>query len=253
MSFLDRIRPAKRREVRLLQEAPPATDWAPDVRSLHEVLKGRRKLSFIAEIKRRSPSRGDLRKGAEPISVARAYEAAGASAISVLTDGPHFGGALRDLVKVRAAVGIPVLRKDFILDELQLDETRAIGADAALLIVAFLKPARLTRLLAHAHEIGLEVLVETHDDEEVRLALDAGARIVGTNNRNLHSLQVDLAVSEALLPAIPRGVLKVAESGLKTRTDARRMFAAGAHGVLVGTALMAQPDVGEALKQLGCG
>ena len=253
MSFLDRVRPAKQREVRALRDRPPVRSWGPEVRSLHAALKGRRKLSFIAEIKRASPSRGAIRPEADPVTIARAYEAAGASAISVLTDGPHFGGALRDLAQVRAAVGLPVLRKDFILDELQLDEARAVGADAALLIVAFLKPPRLAELLEHARGIGLEVLVETHDAEEVRVALDAGARIVGVNNRDLHSLRVDLATAERLMPAIPRGVLRIAESGLKSRADARRMHGAGAHGVLVGSSLMSERDVGAALKSLGCG
>jgi len=253
MSFLDRIRPAKQDEVSALTDAPPALEIAPEVRSLHAALKGRRKLSFIAEVKRASPTRGAIRPSADPVAIARTYEAAGASAISVLTDRPHFGGSLADLARVRAAVGIPVLRKDFILDELQLDEARAAGADAALLIVAFVSPQRFAELHAHAVEIGLEVLVETHTEREVAVAVDAGARIVGVNNRDLHTLRVDLGVSEALMKAVPRGTLKIAESGVASAADARRMFKAGAHGVLVGSSLMSQPDVGDALKSLGCG
>lgn len=253
MSFLDRIRPEKLREVRELREAPPIAGWVPETRSFHAALKGRRKLSYIAEVKRCSPTRGEIRPGADPAAIALAYEAAGASAISVLTDRPHFGGTLRDLARVKSAVSIPVLRKDFILDELQLDEARAAGADAALLIVAFLKPKRFAELHAHALDIGLEVLVETHDEDEVAVSLDGGARIVGVNNRDLHSLRIDLSVSEAVMPRIPRGVLKIAESGLQSDADARRMFRAGAHGVLVGSSLMLADDVGEALQAMGCG
>ncbi|MCP4807216.1 MAG: indole-3-glycerol phosphate synthase TrpC [Proteobacteria bacterium] len=248
MSFLDRIRPAKLAEVEALQGRVFDLDQPP-VRSLAAALKAPG-LSVIAEVKRRSPTRGDIRPGADPVEIANGYANAGAAAISVLTDEPHFGGTLADLRAVTAPV--PVLRKDFILDELQLDEAREAGADAALLIVAFLTPSRLAELHAHAHAIGLEVLVETHSAEEIRIALDAGSRIVGVNNRDLKALTIDLAVCEALIPTLPDDVVKVAESGVFTRQDAARMAAAGADAILVGSSLMSKPDPAQALADL-CG
>lgn len=250
MSFLERIRPAKLAEVEALRAARPVPRTTP-VRSLSAALR-RPGRQVLAELKRASPSRGPIRPGADPVDIARAYQDAGAAGLSVLTDGPHFGGSLRDLERIRDAVQIPVLRKDFILDELQLDQARAIGADAALLIVAFLTPDRLAELLAHAHGLGLEVLVETHSAHELQVAQDAGARIVGVNSRDLRSLHIDLAVAEALLPSIPSSVVRVAESGIHGPADAARMEAAGADALLVGTHLMTQPDPGQALRDLLC-
>ena len=248
MSFLDRIRPAKLAEVEALRGRAFDLDQPP-VRSLAQALRAPG-LSVIAEVKRRSPTRGDIFPGADPVAIADGYARAGAAAISVLTDEPHFGGTLADLRQVSAPV--PVLRKDFILHELQLDEAREAGADAALLIVAFLSPDRLAQLHAHAHAIGLEVLVETHDADEIAIALDAGATIVGVNNRDLKALTIDLVVCERLIPTLPDQVVKVAESGVFTRDDAARMRAAGADAILVGSSLMSQPDPAQALADL-CG
>lgn len=247
-SFLDRIRPEKEAEVAALLAAPPTPLQTP-VRSLSKALRAPG-LSAIAEIKRSSPSRGEIRPGADPVAIARSYEAAGAAAISVLTDRPHFGGTLQDLEAVRDAVELPVLRKDFLIHRVQLDQARAHGADAALLMVSMLSPAELGSMLAHAHDLGLECLVEAHSAEELQIALDSGAQIVGVNNRDLHTLNIDLAVCEALLPTLPPEVVAVAESGVHRRADAVRMEKAGAHAILVGTGLMTQPAPGAALRTL---
>jgi len=249
VSFLERIRPEKLAEVKALRTAAPDPASGGPTRSFHAALVAPG-LSAIAELKRRSPSRGDIRPGADPVDIALAYAANGARALSVLTDGPHFGGSLEDLDRVREAVALPVLRKDFIISELQLDQTRAWGADAALLIVAMLDQATLARLHAHAVQLGLDVLVETHDAEEIARALDAGATIVGVNNRSLHTLAIDLATCETLLPTLPTGIVRVAESGLRTRAEVLRMQA---DAILVGSSLMTAPDPGQALRELLCG
>ncbi|MCB9762998.1 MAG: indole-3-glycerol phosphate synthase TrpC [Alphaproteobacteria bacterium] len=249
MSFLERIRPAKEAEVADLRAAPPDPSAAPPARSLHAALKAPG-LQAIAEVKRRSPSRGLIREGADAADIARSYAAAGAAAISVLTDGPHFGGSLDDLQAVRAAVDIPVLRKDFLIDPLQVAEARAAGADAVLLIVAMLADEVLQELLDATRVLGMEALVETHTAAEVARALACGARIIGVNNRDLVSLEVDLAHGEAVLPGLPPQVARVAESGIRGPADRRRMEAAGADAILVGTALMGAADPGVALRGL---
>jgi indole-3-glycerol phosphate synthase len=204
----------------------------------------------IAEVKRASPSAGAIDAGLDAPAQARRYAGAGAAAISVLTDGPGFGGSLDDLRAVRAAVDVPLLRKDFVLDRYQLLEARAAGADAALLIVAALPEDLLRRLLADCGELGLAALVEVHDLGEAELAVRAGARIVGVNNRNLHTFVVDLATSEQVLPALPAGVKGVAESGVRTPADAARLRRAGAANLLVGEALVRAPDPARLLREL---
>jgi len=204
----------------------------------------------IAEVKRASPSAGAIAGGLDAVAQARRYAAAGAAAISVLTDGPGFGGSLADLAAVRAAVATPLLRKDFVLDRYQLLEARLHGADAALLIVAALSPDALRRLLAESEAVGLAALVEVHDAAEVDVALGAGARLVGVNNRNLSTFEVDLAVSERLLPSLPDGVKGVAESGVRTAADARRLRRAGAANLLVGEALVRADDPGKLIAEL---
>ncbi len=247
-SFLEGIRPEKEDEVEALLNDPPVVLERP-IRSLSQALSAPG-LQAIAEIKRRSPSRGDIRPGADPVQIAQGYQADGAAAISVLTDGPHFGGSLQDLARISAAVDIPVLRKDFLIHKLQLDQAHAHGADAALLMVSMLKPSQLKLMLSHAHKLGLECLVEAHSADEVQVAVDCGARILGVNNRDLRSLHIDLAVCEALIPTLPETVVSVAESGVHTRADAQRMEAAGAMSILVGTGLMTQPDPSAALRVL---
>jgi indole-3-glycerol phosphate synthase len=205
---------------------------------------------IIAECKRRSPSRGILRHDYFPAVHARAYAEAGAAAISVLTEPTFFDGSPEHLRAVRAAVDIPVLRKDFIVSDYQLLEAAALGADAALLIVGALEQRELVELLSRAEELHLAALVEVHDVEELRRALDGGARIVGVNSRNLRTLAVDPDVFDAVAAELPRGVTAVAESGIRTRDDLTRLSNAGYHAFLVGERLIAQPDPGAALREL---
>jgi indole-3-glycerol phosphate synthase len=195
-------------------------------------------VGVIAEVKRRSPSAGAIREEADPVETALLYEKGGASAISVLTDLEYFGGTLGDIERVTSHTKLPVIRKDFIIDELQILEARNAGASAVLLIVRLLGRESLRALRDIAHEAGMVALVEVHDDEELDIAIDSGARIIGVNNRDLDTLTIDLAVSERLIPRIPKGVTAVAESGLRSPDDVRRMADAGADAVLVGEALM---------------
>ncbi len=205
---------------------------------------------IIAEVKRASPSAGAIASGLDAPAQARRYAEAGAAAISVLTDGPGFGGSLADLSAVRETVAVPLLRKDFVIDRYQLLEARLHGADAALLIVAALSDDRLRTLLSECAALGLAALVEVHDRPELEVALSAGARVVGVNNRNLKTFVVDLAVSEALVPSIPAEVKAVAESGVRTAADARRLRAGGAANLLVGEALVRAADPGELLREM---
>jgi indole-3-glycerol phosphate synthase len=205
---------------------------------------------IIAECKRRSPSKGILRHDYLPAVHARAYAEAGAVAISVLTEPTFFDGSLEHLREVRAAVAIPVLRKDFIVSGYQLLEAAALGADAVLLIVGALEQRELVELLSQAEGLRLAALVEVHDLNELRRALDGGARIVGVNSRNLRTLAVDPRVFDAVAAALPRGVTAVAESGIRTRDDLTRLSAAGYQAFLVGERLIAQQDPGAALREL---
>jgi indole-3-glycerol phosphate synthase len=191
-------------------------------------------VNIVAECKRRSPSRGVLRADYDPVAIAKGYRAAGAAAISVLTEPTFFDGSLDDLANVRKAVDVPLLRKDFIVSEYQLLEARAAGADAVLLIAGALQPAELTRLMARSSDLGL----------------DAGADLVGVNNRNLRTLAVDLDVSEELIARIPKGVVAVSESGIKTPADITRFMGLGYRAFLVGERFMTTADPGGALRAL---
>jgi indole-3-glycerol phosphate synthase len=204
----------------------------------------------IAECKRRSPSRGVLRARYNPVAIAQSYAAAGAAAISVLTEPTFFDGALEHLQAVRAAVTTPLLRKDFIVTEYQVVEAAAFGADAVLLIVASLDTPALARLIAQARTLGLAALVEVHDLKEIDRAADAGADVIGVNSRNLRTLQVDRAVLDDLAPALPSGTLAVAESGLRTAEDLRRLGARRYDAFLIGERFMTEPDPGAALARL---
>ncbi len=223
---------------------------APRVRPFAAALARPGPISVIAEHKRRSPSRGAIREDLGPADVARRYEAAGASALSVLTDEPFFGGRLAHLTEARSATGLPALRKDFILDPWQIWEARAAGADAVLLIVAALEDAELRELLGEACAVGVDALVEVHERAELERALLAGARLVGVNNRDLRTLAVSLETSLALVAAIPDDVVAVAESGIRSRDDLKRLRGAGFDACLVGEHLMASPDPGAALRRL---
>ncbi|OGK87369.1 MAG: indole-3-glycerol phosphate synthase [Candidatus Rokubacteria bacterium GWC2_70_16] len=224
---------------------PPALDFEGALRPA----AGER-VRLIAEVKRASPSRGVLSAALDPAAQARAYAAAGAAALSVLTDEKYFHGTLGDLAAVRAAVTLPVLRKEFILDEYQLWESRAAGADAVLLIVAALGGGLLRELFQAAKGAGLGTLVEAHTAREVEEALAVGARVVGVNNRDLQTLETDLAASVALLALIPPEHVAVSESGISTRQDVERVVAAGAQAVLVGEALVRAGDIAAKVREL---
>jgi len=260
-AILDRILAAKRQELeRRCQEEPLAVlrerlAQAPPTRSLARALGGP-SLALIAEVKRASPSRGVLRADLDPQALARTYAGSGAAAISVLTEEQHFQGSLGDLEAVRAVLDgrggprPPLLRKDFLFDAYHLFEARAYGADAVLLIVAILKPKLLAELLALAATLGLECLVEVHDEQELERALAADAQIIGINNRDLRTFAVDLAVSERLRPLIPRDRVVVAESGIHTRADVERLRALGVNAVLIGEALVTAGDPAGKIEEL---
>jgi len=207
-------------------------------------------VNVIAECKRRSPSRGVLRRDYDPVAIAKRYAACGAAAISVLTEPTFFDGALEHLAAVRRAVDVPLLRKDFIVCEYQLFEARAAGADAVLLIVAALDPGEVGALAERARELGLDALVEVHDERELDEALAAGARVIGVNNRNLRTLTVDVAASERLIARMPRDVIGVSESGLRTREDLDRLARLGYRAFLIGERFMTADDPGAALAAL---
>jgi indole-3-glycerol phosphate synthase len=245
-----RVRVAEEQRRRPLDELHEAVRHAPPPRAFAAALARPGRVNVIAEHKRRSPSRGAIREDLAPGDVARRYEAAGAAALSVLTDEAFFGGRLAHLAEARASASLPVLRKDFVVDPWQVWEARAAGADAVLLIVAALADPELRALLAVAAEAGVDALVEVHDGAELERALAAGARVVGVNNRDLKTLAVRLETSLALAPRIPDEVVAVAESGIRSGADVRALRAAGFDAFLVGEQLMSAPDPGAALRQL---
>jgi indole-3-glycerol phosphate synthase len=218
-----------------------------------EALSRPDRLNVIAECKRRSPSRGVLRAAYQPATIAASYAAAGAAAISVLTEPTFFDGSLEHLRAVRAAVEVPILRKDFIVSEYQVLEAKEAGADAILLIVAALDAVELKSLAAHAAALGMDALVEVHDADELAMAIDSGARIIGVNNRNLRTLEVDVKASERVVGLIPGGVVAVSESGLRTPDDLLRLSQLGYRAFLIGERLMTLPDPGRALRELLAG
>ncbi len=215
-----------------------------------EALSRKDRVNVIAECKRRSPSRGVLRPDYHPAAIARGYAKAGAAAISVLTEGTFFDGSLDHLRAVRASVDVPLLRKDFVVSEYQLFEALEAGADAILLSVAALSAGQLRALAARAEGLGLDALVEVHDVEELAVALDAGSRLIGVNNRNLRTLAVDVRASEAVMERMPADVLAVSESGLRTPQDVARLRALGYGSFLIGERFMIEPDPGAALGAL---
>jgi indole-3-glycerol phosphate synthase len=230
--------------------ARAASDRRPDGRRFHEAIARAGRLNVIAECKRRSPARGVLAARYAPGEIAHGYTRAGAAAISVLTEPTFFDGDLAHLQAVRAATALPLLRKDFILDEYQLYEARAAGADAVLLIVAMLDETALLRLARCAGDLGLAALVEVHSSRELSIASDAGADIIGVNSRDLRTLSVDPRVCERLAEKAPRGSVLVAESGIRSRDDVDRLAAAGYHAFLIGERLMTAADPAAALAGL---
>ena len=226
--------------------APPPRGFAARLGRARE--QGR--YGLIAEIKRASPSKGLIRKDFDPARLSRDYEAGGATCLSVLTDPPYFQGADDHLTEARAAVGLPVLRKDFMLDPYQVAEARAIGADCVLLIMAALEDALAGELAALARELAMDVLVEVHDEDELGRALAVGDGLIGINNRNLKTLETDIATTRRLAPLVPGGRLVVGESGLSSQADLASMEAAGVTTFLIGEALMSQEDVRAATAAL---
>ena len=227
-----------------------ASQRQPQTGRFREALSVPDRINVIAECKRRSPSRGVLRADYDPVALAIAYERAGAAALSILTEPTFFDGALDHLAAVREAVRLPLLRKDFIIDSYQLLEARANGADAILLIVAALSESDLRTLLSAARAFGLAALVEVHGEAEVERALEAGAEIIGVNNRNLRTLEVDVHVSERAAAKIPSSVVAVSESGIKTAADVSRLQALGYRAVLIGERFMTAANPGAALSDL---
>ena len=259
MAMLDTIVAHKRAEVDARRRAVPPEALrdrplhAEPRRGLRTALARNAPRGVIAELKRASPSRGTTRADYDVPALARAYAAAGATALSVLTDERFFGGALEHLAAARTATALPCLRKDFLVDPYQVEEARAWGADAVLLIAAAVTPEQGASLLAAAAESGLDALVEVHGEAELAWAVAAGATLVGINNRDLATFTVSLDTTERLAGLVPAGVLVVAESGVRSRADVERMRRAGAHAVLVGEAFMEQPDPGAALAEwLAC-
>ncbi len=206
--------------------------------------------AIIAEVKKASPSKGLIRPHFDPLAIARAYATHGAAALSVLTDERFFQGHLDYLAMIRTAVTLPLIEKDFVIDPYQITEARAYGADAILLIVAALRPEQLVTLAAEAETIGVDALVEVHNEEELELALPVRPRLLGINNRDLHTFVTSLATCERLLPRVPASCTVVAESGIETRADIERLLRAGAHAFLIGETFMRAPDPGVKLDEL---
>ena len=259
VDVLAKICADKRAEIERRKRAQPvdavvaAARRAPATRGFKSSLERKAASStpaLIAEIKKASPSRGLIRADFDPPSLARAYEAGGAACLSILTDEPYFQGRDEYLTRARDAVALPVLRKDFMLDLYQVHEARAIGADCILLIMAALDDETARALSDAAQALGMDVLAEIHDDEELDRALALPGTMLGVNNRNLKTLKVDLATFERLAPRVPRDRFLVAESGIKTNDDIARLQAAGARAFLVGESLMAQSDVTAATREL---
>jgi indole-3-glycerol phosphate synthase len=232
------------------QQARLAYDRAPRGDLFAAALAKPGAINVIAECKRRSPSKGTLRRDYEPARIARGYEAAGAAAVSVLTEARFFGGAIDHLLDVSGAVRLPLLRKDFIVDEYQLLESRAAGADAVLLIAAALEDGELKDLIRRAGKHGLAAVVEVHDGWDLERAVEAGTAIVGINNRDLRTLAVDVATSARLFRLVPAGVIAVAESGIDSSETLARLRACGYGAFLIGGHLMTRPDPGRALSDL---
>lgn len=238
-----------RRAARPLASLRRAAEAAPPPRGFRAALEASRP-AVIAELKRASPSAGTIRADFDPVAIAKSYRDAGATCLSVLTDEPFFQGADCHLRAARGACALPVLRKDFVIDPYQVYETRALGADCLLLIVAALDAGRLAELAMLAREVGLDALVEVHDRRELDIALAADPTLVGINNRDLKTFETSLETTVSLAPGMPDGVTVVAESGIRTAAEVRRLRAVGVEAFLVGTALLREADPGAALRRL---
>ncbi len=257
--ILDDIVAVKRSEVAAAKKATPLSALETAIEAMPPTSDFRKALAgggcaIIAEVKRRSPSRGVLRQDFDPVRIAGAYEEHGAAAVSVLTDKTFFGGSGADLIAVKSAISLPVLRKEFIIDPWQIRETRAIGADALLLIAAILGEDELRKYRELAGSLGLASLVEVHDRVELEKALSSGAEIIGINNRDLRTFRTDIATSLTLAPLVPADRIVVAESGIRSRAEIETLMRAGVRGFLIGEALVVSPAIGATLKGfLGAG
>lgn len=255
-TILDKIVATKQKEIaaaksdRPLSEMQRAAAAAPAPRDFLAALKEPGRVHLIAEVKRASPSRGIIREDFDPLLIARIYQEHGASCLSVLTDREYFHGSLEYLRQIRAAVDLPLLRKDFILDPYQVFEARAAGADAVLLIAECLDDDTLQTLYRAIRDQAMAALVELYEPENLNRVLELGARLVGINNRNLHTFETDLEHTIRLRPQIPEDRIVVGESGIRTPVDVRRLGEAGVHAVLVGDTLMSSPDIGAAVDAL---
>lgn len=253
-TYLDAIvaghRAAAAADDRALEPLVEQASAAPPTRPFTAALQADDAIAVIAEVKRRSPSRGPLALDLDPASLARSYQCGGAACLSVLTDEQWFGGSPADLVEARAACGLPVLRKDFTVDERDIYDARIMGADAVLLIVAALSEDELKRFRALAHDLGLAALVECHDQDEIKKSLPAHPDMIGVNQRDLRTFEVDKNRAVRLSRSIPSGMLKVAESGIETAEDLARLRDAGYDGALVGERLVTDPDPAEALRRM---
>jgi indole-3-glycerol phosphate synthase len=255
-TVLDKIVAVKREEVAAAKRARPEAllreqaAAAPPVRNFFTPLAAGGPIRLIAEVKKASPSRGVIREDFEPVQIGKIYEAHGASCLSMLTDEQFFQGSLDYLRDVRSAVNLPVLRKDFILDSYQLYEARAAGADAVLLIAECLDDCNLRKLHDEAVALGMSPLVELYEPENLQRVFDAGATLIGINNRDLRTFQTDLEHTLRMRDRIPDQCVLVSESGIRTRADVERLQAAGVDAILVGETLMASPDIGAAVDEL---
>jgi indole-3-glycerol phosphate synthase len=229
---------------RIASEQPPALDLASALRG-----DG---IRLIAEVKKASPSRGVIRSNFDPVEIAKIYAGNGAAAISILTEARHFQGSLDHLKTIKTILPdkLPLLRKDFIIDSYQIYESRAYGADSLLLIVAILEPEMLRELLQLSHELNMSCLVEVHNEAEVEIALTSQAKIIGINNRNLNTFDVDIATTERLRPLIPADRIVVSESGIKERTDIEKLRRLDIDAVLIGESLMSAPDIAAKMREL---
>jgi indole-3-glycerol phosphate synthase len=255
-TILDKIVAAKRTEIERAKVDVPEAELnarladAPPVRDFFTPLAAGGPIKLIAEVKRASPSAGVIRADFDPVAIARIYEHHGATCISVLTDEPFFQGRIEYLTQIRAAVGVPLLRKDFILDMYQVIEARAAGADAVLLIAECLDDCNLRKLFNAICALGMTPLVELYQPENLQRVFDAGTTLIGVNNRDLHTFQVDLEHTIRMRARVPDECVLVGESGIKTHDDVRRLQAAGVDAILVGESLMRQPDIGAAVDGL---
>jgi indole-3-glycerol phosphate synthase len=255
-TILDEIVSSKQVEISASRNRVPLEDLLPQVataapvRDFYAALRATGSIHLIAEIKKASPSARTIRANFDPVALAQTYQQHGASCLSVLTDAPYFEGCLEYLAQVRAHIAIPVLRKDFLIDSYQVFEARAAGADAILLIAEILDDSLLQQLLKQAQALGMSALVEFHDESNIPRVLASGAKLIGINNRNLRDFTTDVEHTLRLRDRIPRDVVLVSESGIRTRRDVERLEAAGVSAILVGESLMRAPDLGLATAQL---